>query len=104
MSAPSTAVLDELLGWSLDEQQRADRAGKSGRSARLGHLHGQLMRTRDQRSTIYPPGSTQRLLAESRERRMLAQAASLGYVPEGQQLAGELIQHAAGLEIVPGSE
>lgn len=104
MIAPSTGMLDEMTAWSAEEQRKAREVGKTGRALRLGHLRAQLVRHRDRRSSIYPPGSTQRLLAESRERRILSQAAALGYAPEGQQVAGELIQHAAGLELVPGGE
>lgn len=91
-------LLAEVTAWSAEEA--GDATG--GRKLKLEQLHHQLVQIKKQSPAIYPPGSTQRILAERKEQRLIREAAALGFETPGQALAGHLGMQVSGLEIEPG--
>lgn len=97
--------LTDMQAWVSDERQDAPKA----RQKLLDTLGAQLANEKKQtQPDQLRPGTPERLVAESRQRRISTLAQSLGYQPPGaefgKELGKELLTHVTGIPLTTDSQ
>jgi hypothetical protein len=90
-----TPNIGDIESWAIEERG-PDTSRRRGRPALLDSLISQIERDHQlPQPDALPPGSPERLAAESRQRRLAVMAGSLGYQPAGVEAVQEVVKHVA---------